>query len=249
MVLEIYQSRARYYAAAFDWSVAHQVEQISALSGLPKEGRVLETMCGSARLSKAFAVAGFHTVGVDLSAPLIELARNDFSAMGLGGEWLEADVRDFHVDPICDLAVCPVNSLAHLQRSTDMVQHLQAVSGNLHPRGSYWIQLDLKDAKKQDPLERWEFELEGESLEFEWSVLEFDDEFETHQDRILREGEPIFEECHRMRRWSFRGWSRLLAESPFVLSGAYGGDSFAPLQLDDSLEQRRVYWQQLVKRA
>ena len=75
MDLEIYRSRARYYAAAFDWSVAHQVEHIASLSGLPKGGSVLEPMCGSARLSKAFAAAGFHTLGVDLSAPLIELAR------------------------------------------------------------------------------------------------------------------------------------------------------------------------------
>ena len=249
MDLEIYRSRARYYAAAFDWSVAHQVEHIASLSGLPKGGSVLEPMCGSARLSKAFAAAGFHTLGVDLSAPLIELARIDFSAAGLDGEWLEADVRVFCLDRVCDLAVCPVNSLAHLQTTADMAKHLHTVSSNLRPRGSYWVQLDLKDAEKEDPIERWEFELEGETLEFEWSVIEFASEFETHQDRILRKGEPLFEESHRMRRWSFKQWSRLLSESPFVLLGAYDGNSFTPFPIDDSLETRRVYWQQLLKRA
>ena len=247
MDLKIYRSRARYYAAAFDWPAAHQVEQIASLSALPNGGRVLEPMCGSARLSKAFASAGFKTVGVDLSAPLLELARRDFSAMGLRGEWLEADVRNFSLDEICDLAVCPVNSLAHLQTGADMARHLETVSENLHRQGCYWIQLDLKSAGKEDPLERWEFELEGEALEFEWSVVDFDGEFETHQDRILRKGAPIFEERHRMKRWSFQDWSHLLADSPFVLTGAYDGNSFAPLQLDDSLETQRVYWQQLEK--
>ena len=249
MDLEIYRSRARYYAAAFDWSVAHQVERIASLSGLSKGRGVLEPMCGSARLSKAFAAAGFHTLGVDLSAPLIELARIDFSAAGLDGEWLEADARDFSLDRVCDLAVCPVNSLAHLQTTADMAKHLHTVSGNLCPRGSYWVQLDLKDARKEDPAERWAFELEGEFLEFEWSVVEFDGEFETHQDRILRKGKPLFEERHRMKRWSFRDWNHVLAQSPFGLTAAYDGNSFAPLALDESLEGQRVYWQELVKRS
>ena len=249
MDLEIYRSRARYYAAAFNWSVAHQVERIASLSGLSKGRGVLEPMCGSARLSKAFAAAGFHTLGVDLSAPLIELARIDFSAAGLDGEWLEADARDFSLDRVFDLAACPVNSLAHLQTTVDMAKHLRTVSDNLRPRGNYWVQLDLKDAEKEDPIERWEFELEDETLEFEWSVVEFDSKFETHQDRILRKGKPIFEERHRMKRWSFKDWSRLLADSPFMLTGAYDGNSFSPLVLDDSLEMHRVYWQQLVKRS
>jgi len=249
MDLEIYRSRARYYAAAFDWPVAHQVERIASLSGLPKAGDVLEPMCGSARLSKAFAAAGFHTLGVDLSAPLLELARIDFSAAGLSGEWLEADARDFSLDRVFDLATCPVNSLGHLQTAADMAKHLRTVSDNLRPGGSYWVQLDLKGSEKEDPIEKWAFELDGETLEFEWSVVEFDGEFETHQDRILRKGEPLFEERHRMRRWSFTDWSRLLADSPFSLTGAYDGNSFAPLALDDSLEMHRVYWQRLAKRS
>ena len=198
---------------------------------------------------KAFAVAGFQTLGVDLSAPLIELARIDFDAAGLDGEWLEADARNFSLDRVFDLAVCPVNSLAHLQTTADMAKHLHTVSGHLRPRGSYWVQLDLKDAEKKDPIERWEFELQGETLEFEWSVIEFDSEFETHQDRILRKDEPIFQESHRMKRWSSKQWSHLLSEPPFTLLGAYDGNSFTPLPIDDSLETQRVYWQQLGKRA
>ena len=80
-------------------------------------------------------------------------------------------------------------------------------------------------------------------------MVEFDSEFETHQDRILRKGKPILEERHRMKRWFFKDWSRLLADSPFMLTGAYDGNSFSPLVLDDSLEMHRVYWQQLVKRS
>jgi len=92
--LEIYASKARYYAAAFDWSDEHQVAGIAEHSGLAS-GRVLEPMCGNARLLRAFASAGFETVGVDSSAPLLDIARREFSAIGLRGQWLEADVTDF----------------------------------------------------------------------------------------------------------------------------------------------------------
>lgn len=246
MDLEIYNSKGRYYAAAFDWPAEHQVEGITTLSRLT-EGRVLEPMCGSARLLRAFASAGFETVGVDLSMSLLNIARSDFSNMGFQGEWLEANATDFSLDEACDLAVCPVNSLAHLQTIADMERHLQSVSRNLYRGAYYWIQLDLKDANKQDAPEKWEFELDGETLEFEWSVVEFDAEFEIHQDRILKDGETIFQERHRMKRWSFDEWIALLASSPFELAGAYDGNSFEPFKLDDSLENQSVLWQKLVK--
>ncbi len=246
MDLEIYDSKARYYAAAFDWPAEHQVEGITRLSRLI-EGRVLEPMCGSARLLRAFGAAGFETVGVDLATPLLDIARSDFSKMGLRGEWLEADVTDFSLDEACDLAVCPVNSLAHLQTLADMERHLQSVSRNLYRGASYWLQLDLKHANRQDAPERWEFELDGETLEFEWSIVGFDAEFETHQDRIFKDGEPVFQERHRMKRWSFNEWVALVASSPFELKGVYDGNSFEPLRLDDSLETQHVFWQQVVK--
>jgi SAM-dependent methyltransferase len=244
--LEIYRSKARYYAAAFDWSDEHQVAGIAGLSGLAS-GRVLELMCGNARLLRAFASAGFETVGVDLSAPLLDIARREFSAIGLRSQWLEADVTDFFLDEACDLAVCPINSLAHLQTAADMARHLRAVSQNLRSGGYYWVQLDLKDASKEEPPEKWKFESDGESLEFEWSVIESDADFETHQYRIFKDGEAIFRERHRMKRWSYGDWIALLARSPFEATAAYDGDSFEPLRLDESLETRHLYWQQLVK--
>ena len=246
MDLEIYNSQARYYAAAFDWPVNHQVEGIARLSGLAA-GRVLEPMCGSARLLRGFASAGFETVGVDASAQLLAMARRAFSAYEMEGQWLGADVTGFSLETACDLAVCPVNSLAHLQTSTAMSRHLQAVARNLNSGCCYWVQLDLKAVGRKDSPERWDFELDGETLEFEWSVVDINPEFETHQDRILKDGEPIFQERHRMKRWTFQDWSALLARSPFELSAAYDGNSFEHFRADASLEMHNVFWQKLVK--
>jgi len=100
---------------------------------------------------------------------------------------------------------------------------------------------------RQDSPERWDFQLDGETLEFEWSVVDINPEFETHQDRVLKDGEPVFQERHRMKRWSFQDWIALLARSPFELTAAYGGNSFEPFRADASLETRNVFWQKLVK--
>ncbi|MFV2090578.1 MAG: class I SAM-dependent methyltransferase, partial [Pseudomonadales bacterium] len=120
---EIYTTFAAIYDAAFDWEVAGEVGSITALSGL-SEGRVLEPMCGSGRLLRGFADAGFDTVGVDNSAPMLSLAQAHYDKHGLAGTWIEADVTDFDLDQACDLAICPINSLAHLQNEATMLAHL-----------------------------------------------------------------------------------------------------------------------------
>lgn len=242
----LYTSKAEWYAAAFDWPADHQVDAIADFSGL-EHGRVMEPMCGHARLLRAFAQAGFDTVGIDQSAQLLDIARKGFEAESLAGQWHQADVTDFVLDEACDLAVCPVNSLAHLQTDADMGRHLRSMSANLYSGASYWVQLDLKAAQVVDEGEDWEFELEGIPYQCEWSVVGVDGDFETHQTRFLDDGEEIFAQRDTMRRWTFDAWTAVLDVSAFDLVGAYDGNSFEPFATDRSLETRSVFWQQLVK--
>jgi len=98
---ELYTTHADLYDAAFDWDVGDQVTAIAGFSGL-SAGRVLEPMCGSGRLLRGFAAAGFTTVGIDQSAQMLVLARAHYQRSGFTGEWLQADVTDFDLDEGCD---------------------------------------------------------------------------------------------------------------------------------------------------
>jgi SAM-dependent methyltransferase len=243
---EIYTTFAALYDAAFNWEVGTEVDSIAGLSGLA-EGRILEPMCGSGRLLRGFAAAGFETVGVDASAEMLNLAREHYDNQGYQGTWLQADVRDFNLDQACDLAVCPINSLAHLATEADMTAHLNAMSRNLYDGASYWIQLDLKDPVEVGASEEWEFEYLGETVISQWACTGSHDGMETHLSRFVFPDGRVIEDDYQMKVWSYRDWSRLVDRSPFDLSAAYEGGSFKPLAVGESLNGQRVFWQQLVK--
>lgn len=243
---EIYTTFAALYDAAFDWAVEGEVGAISGLSGLA-EGRVLEPMCGSGRLLRGFRAAGFDTVGVDASAEMLALARAHYERQGYEGTWLQADVSDFDLDEACDLAVCPINSLAHLLTSAAMLAHLNAMSRNLYEGASYWIQLDLKEPAQVGASEEWEFDYLGETLVSQWACTGCHGGTETHVSRFVFPDGRVIEDDYEMKVWSYAEWSGLLQKSPFELSAAYAGGSFDPLAVGDNLNGERVFWQQLVK--
>lgn len=243
---EIYTTFAALYDAAFDWDVGGEVGSITGLSGV-SEGRVLEPMCGSGRLLRGFAAAGFETVGVDASAEMLSLARAHYQRMGFHGDWVQADVTSFDLDEACHLAVCPINSLAHLMTNADMLSHLGAMSRNLYEGASYWIQLDLKDPVNVGASEEWEFEYLGETLTSQWACTGYHDGTETHISRFVFPDGRVIEDDYEMRVWNYDTWARLLEASPFELSAAYEGGTFNPLAVDDGLNGERVFWQQLVK--
>jgi len=243
---EIYTTFAAVYDAAFDWAVEHEVTGISGLSGVTG-GRVLEPMCGSGRLLRAFAAEGFETVGVDSSREMLALARAKFERAGLAGTWIEADVCAFDLDVACDLAVCPVNSLAHLPSEAAMEAHLHAMSRNLVSGASYWVQLDLKRPEHIGAAESWEFDHGGETLVAEWASTAAHEGFETHVTRFVFPDGRAIEESYRMKLWDYTTWQRLLARTPFSLSAAYRGEAFERLPLDEGLNGEHVFWQQLVK--
>lgn len=243
---DLYSTFAALYDAAFDWDVTDQVSAIAGLSAL-EAGRVLEPMCGSGRLLRGFAAAGFDTVGIDRSAQMLALAVSNYQREGYTGRWIEGDVIDFDLDDACHLAVCPVNSLAHLESAADMQSHLRAVSRNLYSGASYWVQLDLKTPEHVGRAEDWEFEYEGEVLTSEWACTGYHDGVETHVSRFVFPDGHAIEESYDMKVWSYDEWQALLAQTPFTLSGAYSGADFAPLPISSSLNGEHVFWQQLVK--
>ena len=244
---KIYTTYASLYDAAFDWDDRGAVIAIAGHSGLTK-GRVLEPMCGTGRMSAAFAAEGFAVVGVDNSRAMLDLASSRFARRGLTAEWLEADVTDFDLIDACDLAVCPINSLAHLPTHDAMRGHLDAMSRNLHSGASYWLQLDMKRPSDVGASEAWDFEYRGTTVRCEWACSDYRDGYETHVSRYRFPDGRVEEERYEMKVWSFAEWSAQLARSSFELAGAYTGDAFAVLPCDERLNGQHVFWQQLVKR-
>lgn len=60
------------------------------------QGPVLELGCGQGRYTIPLAERGIDMTGVELSAPSLAYARQNAGELAI--DWVEADVRDFHLD-------------------------------------------------------------------------------------------------------------------------------------------------------
>lgn len=243
--LDLYGPAAHYYDAAFGWDNVEEAERIAAFSGCER-GRVLEPMCGPGRLLRGFAAIGFEVVGVDLSPEMLELAA---AAITTPAEWISADVRDFDLDLGCDLAVCPINSIAHLTEPDDLVRHLAAVSRNLYSGSSYWVQADLGEPRAPGERQAWDMVVDGQVATFAFSSSGTGpDGLEEWTYEVIGADGEGFRESFPARIWSFEAWRQIIETSAFTHESSFDNDVRERLIVDASLHEIPLTWHQLVKR-
>ena len=98
-------------------------------------GNVLELACGSGRLTVQLAQKGIDIVGADLSASMLQAARDKAAAAGLRIEFVEADMRSFDFGRRFSTILIPGNSLLHLLGREDLMQCLACVRRHLAAGG------------------------------------------------------------------------------------------------------------------
>jgi SAM-dependent methyltransferase len=131
-----------------------------ALRWLPERGvrpwRVLDLACGTGEAALVFAAAGCHVVGVDRSAPMLEIARGKARDAGYDVAFVEADIRELltpddrrpTTDDVengrwsvaggrssFDLATCFYDSLNYLTEDRDLDRVFSGVAEVLRPHG------------------------------------------------------------------------------------------------------------------
>jgi SAM-dependent methyltransferase len=105
-------------------------------------GRVLEIACGTGRVLVPLARAGFSVVGVDISRPMLELARAKLGHDHQRVELVQADMRTFTLQsPPFDLAILAVKSFCYLTERADQLRCLERIAAHLRPRGLLVIDL------------------------------------------------------------------------------------------------------------
>ncbi len=138
---QLYQ-RAVYYDIALQRDVTPEVDfllEVFRRHTGRDAASVLEIGCGPGYHAKEIARRGLRAVGLDLSEPMIRLAREQADAEGLSPEYLVADMRDFQLDEPVDLAVCFFDGIDALLDSDDLLHHLRTVEANLNPGGLYVV--------------------------------------------------------------------------------------------------------------
>jgi SAM-dependent methyltransferase len=104
-------------------------------------GSVLELAAGPAEHALEFARRGTSATALDLSPAMCARARDKARREGLGLTVVQADMRDFRLEPRYELLVTMLNSVCHLMTLDDLVAHLRMAAAHTVPGGLYVMEL------------------------------------------------------------------------------------------------------------
>jgi SAM-dependent methyltransferase len=178
-------------------------------------GPVLELGVGTARIAVPIASAGIPVVGVDLSAGMLEVARERADLAGVSLDLRQGDMRDPPVEGRFPLVVIPFRSLLHMETDADRRAVLRAVADRMEPDGLFVFDVFTPGADDiADTHGRW--------LEREpgiWERADWDERTRTLVLRVRGEGS----DSEMSLAWlSVAEWKELLREEGFVVDAVYG---------------------------
>ena len=179
-------------------------------------GPVLELGVGTGRIAVPIAAAGIEVVGVDLSAGMLEVARERAELAGVRVDLRHGDMREPPVDGTFPLVICPFRSLLHMETDADRRTALRAIATRLEPTGRFVFDVFTPGA---DDIA----ETHGRWLEREPGIWERADWHEESRTLILRLRSSGSPETEMSLAWlSVAEWKELLREEGFVVDAVYG---------------------------
>jgi 2-polyprenyl-3-methyl-5-hydroxy-6-metoxy-1,4-benzoquinol methylase len=98
---------------------------------------ILELASGTGRISIPLAEKGFRVTGLEISQSMIERARQKSDKV----EWLEADIRAFHLQKKFKLIIFPYLTINTLLKVEEIESMLDCVKKHLEPDGRLVIDL------------------------------------------------------------------------------------------------------------
>lgn len=174
--MNLYQ-KASYYDVIFDRDIEREIEFLLGVYrhhvGREPES-VLELACGPGYHARAFSERGLSAAGLDLSEPMIRMARAKSEERGIEVKWIVGDMREFCLEGPVDLAFVMFDGLDALLSNDDLLLHFQSTAENLKPDGMYVV--DLTHPRDCNHFEYGQFHYAGERdgvrVEIDWATNE-----------------------------------------------------------------------------
>jgi SAM-dependent methyltransferase len=179
-------------------------------------GPVLELGVGTGRIAVPIAAAGIDVVGVDLSAGMLEVARERAALAAVELDLRHGDMRAPPVDGTFPLVLCPFRSLLHMETDDDRRTALRAVSHRL-AKGHGRLVFDVFSPGADDIADT-----DGRWLEREPGIWERADWNEETRTLILRLRSDATETEMSLAWLSVAEWQELLRDEGFAVDAIYG---------------------------
>ncbi len=230
---QTYDPFARYY----DLDFGDHVEDIPLYREMIRRtgAPILELMCGTGRVLVPLAEDGYALTGVDVSAAMLNIARQRLAAASIAQQvtLVQADVRTVELPARhFALAFVAINSFMHLETINDQLAALKTIRHALQPDG-----LLILDLFNPDPFQIHqednrlvlvrEFDLDGRHV-YKFVAQESDLATQTNQvTYFYDEVDPAGQVTRRVMRFRMRWLYRyelehVLARAGFRLRAVYG---------------------------
>jgi len=142
-----YTAIASYYdVLSFDEFSKHCVLYLDQLlSAVGFEGdTILDLACGTGTAAILLAKQGYQVTGLDISAPMIKIARNKAKKKNLRIKFSCQDIRQMKFTQKFDLATCFFDAMNHLYTYRDFAQGCRNVGKALKPGGLFIFDLNTE---------------------------------------------------------------------------------------------------------
>jgi SAM-dependent methyltransferase len=185
---------ALYYTKSGTWFARLAAPRIRALyeatHGDDVERSVLDVCCGQGTLAEHFLAHGYRVTGVDLSAPMLAIARQNLHNYLQNGkaQLVQADAASFVVDGRFGLATSTFDSLNLLQGSEALANCFACVRRSLVDAGMFVFDLMTRRGFWQDYNGVWVADTEDE-LYILKSVYDGAEKATTRMTGFIRNGQ------------------------------------------------------------
>jgi len=140
----LYDDLGADYDRFVDWGsrLALELPAIEKVLGQAEARSLLDAACGTGRHAIALARRGYRVVGADLSAAMVERARQNAQAEGVEVPFFQAGLGELsrHLAGPFDAVLCLGHSLPHLLSAAEVEAALHDFASLLRPDGLLLIQ-------------------------------------------------------------------------------------------------------------
>jgi len=226
-----------FYEGLLDLAIAEDdVSFVDRALALAQGAQVLDLGCGFGRHALGLAHRGYRVTGLELSAPMLELAREMAASGHVTVEWLRRDMRDLAGLGPFDACICLYTAFGFFSDGENR-RVLEQVRDCLRPDGclmldvsnplalmSAWPQRSWRESKNGVKLEATQFDaLAGRAI--------------SHRTLFRPDGTRVDLPETSVRMYPPHELANLLRDCGFEVEQVYGGLRHEPLEWNKSVRQ------------